>query len=125
MTQAPVQSTELLLHELQAHDSALDLQNEQLRLKKFELQLQRDHYFDLYELAPVGYCTLNRKGKILDVNLITGQLLGVSRSAIKGKLINRFLFTEDLPIFHLHRHRCGLVALDGVAGVRETEATSI
>jgi PAS domain-containing protein len=39
-----------------------------------ELETSRTRYFDLYDLAPVSYCTVSEKGLILEVNLTTAIL---------------------------------------------------
>ena len=89
-----------LLHQLQVHQVELEVQNEELRRVQAELQLAHDLFFDLYELAPVGYCTLNKKGKIQRINLTACQLLGMNRSVILGTYIFRRLFDEDQQYFH-------------------------
>ena len=49
------EATRQLLHDLRVHQIELELQNEDLRRSQLELDAERSRYFDLYELAPVGY----------------------------------------------------------------------
>jgi len=92
------------LHELRVHQIELEMQNEELRRIQVELDTARAHYFDLYNLAPVGYCTISEQGLILQVNLTTAALLGVSRGALINKRISQFILKEDQDIFYLiHR----------------------
>jgi len=51
-----------------------------------ELEASRDMYFDLYDLAPAGYLTIDEKGIILKANLSAGELLGRERSHLVGRL---------------------------------------
>ena len=49
--------TKHMVHELQ-DQIELEMQNEELRQTQAELDASRALYFDLYNLAPVGYFTL-------------------------------------------------------------------
>ncbi|MBN1424080.1 PAS domain S-box protein [Candidatus Fermentibacteria bacterium] len=92
-----------VLHELDVHQIELELQNEELRRAQAELEASRARYFDLYDLAPVGYCTLSEKGLILEVNLAAAALLGVARSALVNRALTSFVYPEDQDIYYLHR----------------------
>ena len=59
------EATRQLLHALRTHQIELEAQNEELRRTQVELDVARAQYFDLYDLAPVGYITLSEPGLIL------------------------------------------------------------
>jgi len=54
------EETRQTFHELRVHQIELEMQNEELRTAHAELDAVRARYFDLYDLAPVGYCTISR-----------------------------------------------------------------
>jgi PAS domain S-box-containing protein len=99
---APLTAAETarLLHELQVHQIELEMQNEELHRTQVELELSRARYFDLYDLAPVGYCTVSETGLILDANLTLATWLGVKRGALVTQLFSRFTLKEDHDNFH-------------------------
>lgn len=99
------EESRLMLHELRVHQIELEMQNDELRRVQVELDAARASYFDLYDLAPVGYCTLNEKGLILQSNLAASNLLGISRSAMAKQLFTRFILKEDQDIYYLHRKK--------------------
>jgi len=94
-----------MLHELHVHQIELTMQNEELRFSQSELDASRERYFDLYDLAPVGYCTLSEKGMILEANLTAATLLGAARSTLVKQPISRFILREDQDIYYLHRKK--------------------
>ena len=92
-----------LLHELRVHQIELEMQNEELRRAQEALESSKARYFDLYDLAPVGYFTLSEQGLILEANLTAAGLLGVTRSALVKQPISRFILQEDNDIYYLQR----------------------
>jgi PAS domain S-box-containing protein len=98
------EETGRLLHELQVHQIELEIQNEELRRTQEELEESRSRYFDLYDLAPVGYLTLSEQGLILEANLTAAQMLGLERSRLTGQPLSRFIFRDDQDIYYL-RHK--------------------
>jgi PAS domain S-box-containing protein len=88
------------IHDLQVHQIELELQNEELRGSKAELENSRARYFDLYDLAPVGYCSINGQGHIVHCNLTLADLLGVPRSALMGQSLFRFICRQDQDHFY-------------------------
>ena len=95
--------TQKILHELQVHQLELELQNDELRRAQTELDAERERYFHLFELAPVGYCIISQKGLIDKINLTAASLLGVSRSALPKQLLSRFIVKEDQSIYYMHQ----------------------
>jgi len=71
-------------HELRVHQIELEMQNRELCNAHAELDIAQAHYFDLYNLAPVGYCTLSEQGLILEANLTAATLLGLARANWSG-----------------------------------------
>ncbi|MEI7639446.1 MAG: hypothetical protein WCJ37_19180, partial [Syntrophus sp. (in: bacteria)] len=74
-----LEETRQAFHELLVHQIELEIQNEELRRAQTELESSRARYFDLYDLAPVGYVTISETGLILETNLTAATLLGVRR----------------------------------------------
>jgi two-component system CheB/CheR fusion protein len=97
---SPAESRKVI-HELRVHQIELELQNEELRRTQESLEASRSRYFDLYDLAPVSYFTLNEDGIILEVNLTGSRLLDVARAALVGRPLNLFILPEDQDLFYL------------------------
>jgi len=95
--------TRMTLHELRVHQIELEMQNEQMRHAQSELDAARARYFDLYDVAPVGYCTLSEQGVILEANLTAATLLGVERSALVKMPLSRLLLKKDQDTYYRHR----------------------
>ncbi|MTW21114.1 diguanylate cyclase [Allochromatium palmeri] len=96
-----------LIHELRVHQIELELQNDELRRTQEALERSRTRYFDLYDLAPVGYLTLDEAGLIQEANLAAAKLLDTSRDTLVSTRLTRFIFPEDQDIYYHFRHQLG------------------
>jgi PAS domain S-box-containing protein len=92
-----------LLHELRVHQVELELQNEELRNSQEKLEASRAQYFDLYDLAPVGYFSVSEKGLILQANLAGVHLLGVMPDALRARRFAGFIRKDDQDVYYLRR----------------------
>ncbi|MFZ2277487.1 MAG: PAS domain-containing protein [Prosthecobacter sp.] len=79
------------LQELQIHQIELELQNEELKLTKAEVDAGLEKYTNLYDFAPVGYFTLGVDGTISQVNLTGTSIVGVQRSRLLGQRFGALL----------------------------------
>jgi two-component system cell cycle sensor histidine kinase/response regulator CckA len=91
------------LHELRVHQIELEMQNEELRQSQSDLCASKTRYFDLYDLAPIGYCTLGETGVILEANLTAATMLGAVRGALVNQPLTKFILKEDQDIYYHHR----------------------
>ena len=97
-----------MLHELQVHQIELEMQNEELRKTQLELDATRARYFDLYDLAPIGYCTVSAQGLILEANFTAATLLDLVRSDLVNKPVSRVIVKADQDIYY----RCRKALVD-------------
>jgi PAS domain S-box-containing protein len=110
------QETQRIIHELQVHQIELELQNEELRRAQMELDASHARYFELYDLAPIGYCTISENGIVMEANLTAATMLGVARVDLVGQLLSSFILAEDQDIYY--RHRQQLFATNNQQGCR-------
>ena len=94
-----------LLHELQVHQIELEMQNEQLRESHILIDIARSRYFDLYDLAPVGYLTLNASGLIQKANLTAATLMGMTRNILIKQPISNLILRDDEDVYYLHHKK--------------------
>ena len=94
-----------VLHELQVHQIELEMQNEALLEAQLALDVERARYFDLYDRAPVGYCTVSEQGLILQANLTLAGLLGMTHSELLGQRWTRFVHRDDGDLYYLRRKK--------------------
>jgi len=89
-----------LVHELQVHQIELEMQNEELRRSRAEVEAGLERCTELYDFAPVGYLTLGRDGAIRQVNLTGARLLGVDRARLPGRRFGVFVAEPDRSAFN-------------------------
>ena len=92
-----------LVHELGTYQIELEMQNEELRHSQASLEESRARFLDLYDFAPVGYFTFDKKGIILEANLTGTQILDVDRVALINRPFSFFVRKEDQDIFFLQQ----------------------
>ncbi len=95
------ESVDKLLNELRVHQIELEMQNEDLRQAQLELEESRNKYFDLYDLAPVGYLTLDQ-GLINNANLAVADLLGCNRKVLIKQRFSRFVAPDSQDRYYLY-----------------------
>ncbi len=116
-----LEDTERLVHELQVHQIELEMQNDELRRVHKDLEVSRACYFDLYDLAPVGYLSLSEKGLILEANLTAASLLGIARGGLVNQQISRYIFKDDQDIYDQHRLKLLEVGMPCTCELRMTK----
>jgi len=92
--QKPPQTLEAiqrLVHELEVHQIELEMQNQELRQAREELESSRNTYAELYDFAPVGYFIFDASGLIIETNLTGAQLLGMKRQMLSNKTFSSFI----------------------------------
>jgi len=94
-----------MIHELNVYQVELETQNDELIKLHYDLEAERNKYYDLYDLAPVGYFTIDLAGWITEINLTGASLLGLERSVVKGKLFHHFITFDSQDIYYLKRRQ--------------------
>ncbi len=81
------------------HQVELEIQNEELREARAELEANTKHYTELYDFAPVGYFSLNENAQIKELNLMGAKMLGLERTQALNRNFSNFIFTEQNEYF--------------------------
>jgi PAS domain S-box-containing protein len=95
------------LHEARVLQVELEIQSEELRRARAELEAEQARYAALYDLAPVGDVTISEQGVILHANLTAASLLGVARNELVTQPISRFILEDDRHLYDCHRNQLG------------------
>ncbi|MFY9153723.1 MAG: PAS domain S-box protein [Prolixibacteraceae bacterium] len=80
--------------ELENKQNELKMQNITLRHAQAETEESRKKYIKLYDFAPTGYFTINKKGIIEEINYKGGMLLGEEPSSLINRNFKEFISEE-------------------------------
>ena len=94
-----------LIHELDIHQTELEMQAEELRRSQLETAAERRKYADLYDFAPVAYFTLDKRGNIIGANVTGASFLGSEKRTLAGQPFHRFITPGHFSIFQSHLQR--------------------
>lgn len=93
------------VHDLKVREIELELQEEELRAARAELEVWRARRLYLYDQAPAGYVTEGATGEIQECNLTFAALLGQEEATLAGRSLLHYIWTEDRRIHDLHREK--------------------
>jgi PAS domain S-box-containing protein len=113
----PEVDTQRLVHELEVHQIELEMQNEELAQSRAEVEALLQQYTDLYDFAPVGYCTLAHDGAIQMINIAAANLLGVERGTLINRRFGLFVSPKSRITFNTF--------LEAVFGSREDKSCEV
>jgi two-component system, OmpR family, sensor histidine kinase VicK len=98
---------EVTLEELQNTVAQLQVAEDELRQQQDELletrqqvEVERERYAALFDLAPDGYLVTDAAGVIQEANCAAVALLAVSQEVLIGKPLVLWIAKEDRPAFH-------------------------
>jgi PAS domain S-box-containing protein len=78
----------------------LTILNKKLLLANEQENIAKEKYIELYDFAPTGYFTLNREGKIIELNLFTSHILNKELSFLKDHWFGNFVSDKTKPVFN-------------------------
>ncbi|MBE0662400.1 MAG: hypothetical protein IH597_08025 [Bacteroidales bacterium] len=89
-----------LLHELQVHQIELEMQNEELSMAYETAEAALKKYTMLYDLAPLGYLTLESNGTIAELNFTAAEMLGERRFGLVGSNFKLYISDGYKAVFN-------------------------
>jgi len=89
-----------LLHELQVHQIELEMQNEELQHTYETAETALKKYTILYDLAPMGFFTLDPQGSICELNFAGADMLGDRRFCLVNSNFKLFVAENSKTVFN-------------------------
>jgi two-component system CheB/CheR fusion protein len=98
--EVPEAEVRRLLDELQVYQIELELQNEELRAARIEVEAGLARYTELFDFAPIGYVTLAPDETIRELNHAGARLLGNERRRLVGQRFADLLAMGQADVFN-------------------------
>jgi PAS domain S-box-containing protein len=89
-----------LLHELQVHQVEVDLQDEELRRTRAEMEVSLARQIQLYDAAPVAYLSIEPDTTLCEANLTAERVFGLARERLLGRALESFLLPQTRAVLH-------------------------
>jgi len=96
-----------VLHELQVHQVEIELQDEELRRSRAELEATLFRQMQLYDSAPVSCFTVDQNTELLELNLTAAGMLGRERAQLLGRRLDSYLTPHSARALHAMFARVG------------------
>lgn len=104
-----------LLHELQVYQVELELQAQELRESRGELEAALRRQIELYEHQPAGCFSVNDRLQMLELNQTGADLLGISRHDSLGLPLDAFFCADSARRFRAALAESATTATAGAA----------
>jgi PAS domain S-box-containing protein len=91
-----------LVQELGTHQIELEMQNEELRRARAELEASHAKYVDLYDFSPMGYFIFDKNGLIKEVNVTGANMLDMERRLLRARPFQTFIDPDHRAVFRNH-----------------------
>ncbi len=88
-----------ILHELQAQQTVMEMQKEEIMTAKIQAEAAIQKYTEFYNFAPSGYFTLSEEGDVIELNLNGAKMLGIKQLDFKNSPFEHYVSNETKPIF--------------------------
>jgi PAS domain S-box-containing protein len=89
-----------MIHDLNLYQIEIELQQENLLKTQSELEESQNKYLNLYDLAPIGYITMDQNGLILEINQPGAELFDIDKQSLVNRSFSRYISPEFQNIFH-------------------------
>jgi PAS domain S-box-containing protein len=101
LLQQALEELYFVLEELQVSEEDLYEQNQELISTRQSIELERQHYRDLFDQAPDGYLVTDAKGIIQEANVAIASMLHISPQFLVGKPLAYFMPNDIRRAFYV------------------------